>query len=142
MIDSFDSFSASLYSKLKLLCESCKKLKYCSAMRGKLWSEFHKVALCELPAMWDELFLSLGIQCEEQLLAQSTSQKLFEMVLTNYFSTNGTSATPCTEKVSLTKDELNALHYAGGFFPHALLKRYERFGNKYQHFLSAREKWL
>ena len=85
-------------------------------MRGKLWSEFHKVALCELPAMSDELFLLLGIQCEDQLLVQSTNQKLFEMVLTNHFSTNSTSVTPCTEKVSLSKDKLNALQYVVDLF--------------------------
>ena len=137
MVDNFDKFSSSLYSKLELVCDSCKVLKSYSAMRGKLWGAFHKVALCELPAIWDELFLSLGIQCKDYLLSQSTNQKLFEMMLSKHFSTNSKTVSNVTEEVILTKDELNALQYAGGFVPHALLKRYERFGKKYECFFEC-----
>ena len=82
-IDTFDKFSAGLHSKLKLVFDFCKGKSY-SAMRDNLWSEFHHLAL---PAVWGELFLSLGmLQCKDQLLLQSTNQKLFEKMLSNYFS--------------------------------------------------------
>ncbi len=138
-IDTFDKFSAGLHSKLKLVFDFCKGKSY-SAMKDNLWSEFHHLALCELPAVWGELFLSLGmLPCKDQLLLQSTNQKLFEKMLSNYFSETSKSVGKVTDypEVILTKDELNALRYVGGFVPHALLKRYERYGKKYKIFFEC-----
>lgn len=135
MMEIFDTVCASLYSKLELICDSCTGLKSCSAAKGKLWSLFHKVTLCELPDMWCELFLSLGMECDDHLLSQSTNQKLFEKVLLNHFSKASSAIeSKCVDEVSLSKDELNILRYVSGFVPHSLLKRFERSEQKYGRF--------
>lgn len=139
MMQVFDEFCATLYSKLEALCESSKTLKSYSTMRSRLWAAFHKVAICDLPPVWDNVFSSLGLQCEDKLICQSTNEKLFKMLLTNRFSklVPQEGAARSTETVVLTKDELNVLQYVGGFVPHALLKRFERHSKKYEKYFEC-----
>ena len=79
----FDEFCVSLYTKLERVCVSCKRLKSHSAMRARLWSAFHQAAVSELPSMWDTIFSSLDTPCKDQLMSQSTNEKL---ILRKYFS--------------------------------------------------------
>lgn len=76
---------------------------------------------------------------EDQLFQQSVNQKLFEMILCEHFA--ATSSKPSEHMASsteLTTDELNALQYAAGYVPHALLKKYEkRNGKKFEEFIEC-----
>lgn len=134
--ESFDKFCANLYAKLESLCDSCRDERSCSLAKGKLWCLFHMVCTCEIPEIWDNLFMELGISCEDQLLPQSVSQEIFEKVIVKHFSrlsgSPSTSTPVIQEVITLSKDELNVLQYVGGYVPHALLKRYKRFGKKYE----------
>ncbi len=51
VMEVFDEFCATLYSKLEALCEASKTVKSHSTMRGRLWAAFHKVAMCDLPGI-------------------------------------------------------------------------------------------
>ena len=141
--DAFEKFSTQLNDMLESTCQSCTRYRSHAAKRNKMWCAFHKIAVSDtgLLEIWKGLFTSLSVKCDDQLLAQSTNQKLFEMILTKHFCSyvpgeigQGTSDN-ASDEISLTKDELNALQYVGGFVPHALLKRFERnIGKKYDHF--------
>ena len=139
----FDDFSDELTASLEKICETGRSLKLYSAMRGRLWSGFHKAALSELPPVWNKLLSSLGIECKEHLLCQSVNQKLFETVMLKFFNSKSTdigllnSTRTMEEEVVLTVDEMNALRYVGGFVPYSLLKRFERHEKKYQQFFEC-----
>ena len=139
----FEDFSDELCASLEKICETGRSLKSHSAVRGRLWSGFHKATLSELPPMWKRFISSLGIECKEHLLCQSVNQKLFEMVMLKFFNSKSTvdiqNSTSTTEEVMLTKDELNALQYVGGFVPYSLLKRFERHEKKYRQFFECLE---
>ena len=141
MVAAFDNFSVELNDKIELICQSCTSYRSYAAKREKMWCAFHRIAVSELPEIWNGLFSSLGLNYDDQLLLQSTNQKLFEMSLTNHFGSYLPTEKQTTSKsneISLTKDELNALQYVGGFVPHALLKRYERnTGQKYERFFEC-----
>ncbi len=98
------------------------KSKGCTSQREIKFSEEGKFVACSISpscfvwAVWDELFSSLGMQCEDQLLLQSTNLKLFEMMLSHYFSETSKSVSKVTDnsEVILTNHELNVLRYVGG----------------------------
>ncbi len=85
-MQTFDEFSATLCSKFEKLFEASKTLKSHSTMRGRLWSAFHKVSTYDLPPIWERLYSSLGTECNDTLICQSTNQILFNMLLTKHFS--------------------------------------------------------
>ena len=83
--------------------------------------------------LWKGFLSSIEVDYDNQLLQQSVNQKVFEIILPEQFP----SLTDHSPRVQepLSKDELNALQYACGYIPHALLKRYEkRTGSKFDKF--------
>lgn len=61
------------------------------------------------------------------------------MILRQHFSAISSAVAPTPAPVvEMTTDELNALQYAAGYVPHALLKKYEkRTGQKYEAFIEC-----
>ena len=133
----FDEFCNTLYSRLQALCKASKTQKSHSTMRARLWTAFHKVAVHDLPPIWDNLFCSLGLVYKDKMICQSANQKLFEMLLTKHFNEHipqgtATAKRSAVDDVFITKNELNILQYVGGFVPHALLQKFERNSRRYE----------
>ena len=135
----FEEFSDELLGVLRGLLQPATKSCLASTRREMLWSTFHQACLLQLPMVWERLLASLGLECDDDLLQQSTNQKLLEMIIPSEFSSPSLSQSKkSTEDIQLSRDELNALRYACGYVPHALLKRYEkRTGSKYDGFIEC-----
>ena len=89
-----------------------------------------------MPGLWNHFLSAIEVDHDDQLLQQSVSQKLFEMILPEQFP-SAADQTPHVQE-PLGKDELNALRYACGYIPHALLKKYERrTGSKFDKFIEC-----
>jgi len=121
----FDEFSTNLLSLLRGLFQPANVCRSVSTKREKLWTSFHQICIRQLPEVWEQLFSSLAIEYDDDLLQQSTNQKLFEMLLSSEFSSH---SQPQAEKghgtiteVELSRDELNALRYACGYVPFRLI---------------------
>ena len=137
----FDNFSAELLGILKGLLQSTTACRSLSSKREKLWCLFHQARLLTLPEIWERLLRALDIPYDDDLLQQSANKELFEMILQAQFSVSTSSqscAATSSQSLELPSDELNALRYACGYVPYALLKRYEkRSSNKYDEFIEC-----
>ena len=137
----FDAFALDLTACLRRILETESAYRSAAARREKMWIAFHQVRLTEMPRIWEKYITSLNIQ-PDHFLQQSANQKLFEMLLSSHLYTpqSGSSqhAQPTISSDTVfSKDELNALQYACGYVPHALLKGYEkRCGEKFDQCLS------
>lgn len=68
----------------------------------------------------------------------SVTFNAFKMVITQHFSSSTARQTVHSMESSMSKDELNALQYIGGYIPHALLKKMERKAEtKYDKFIQC-----
>ena len=93
--------------------------------------------MSELPKIWSSFLSGIKVESKDQLFQQSVNQKLYEMMLQQHFSATSLTLSP-TPVTEMTTDELNALQYAAGYIPHALLKKYEkRTGQKYEEFIEC-----
>ena len=132
----FDNFSAKLLGILKGLLQSTTACRSLSAKREKLWCLFHQARLLTLPKIWEILLRALDIPYDDDLLQQSANKELFEMILQAQFSVSTSSqscAATSSQSLELPSDEFNALRYACGYVPYALLKWYEkRSSNMYE----------
>ena len=91
--------------------------------------------------MWDEFFKSVDLHDhQDKLLQESLTFKTFEMLLSDHFSSPRSSQPHASSSAeeSMSKDELNALQYIGGYIPHVLLKKYQkRSGRKFNTFIEC-----
>ena len=135
----FDAFSSKLTASLKSTFDCASSCLSFSTKRCRVWTAFHQQRIDILPEIWDELFVAMELQCDDQLLPQSVNEELFKMLLSEQFSPQQSSETAAEiGELSMSKDELNALRYAGGYVPHVLLKRFEkRVGQKYDQFVEC-----
>ena len=132
----FIEFSARLATAVRNTFRSSTTYRSSATKREKMWSAFHQLRLSELPTIWKDFLSSIEVDYDDQLLQQSVNQKLFESVLLEHFPP-AADQNPRDEE-PLGKDELNALQYACGYIPHALLKRYEkRTGSKFDKFIEC-----
>ena len=103
-------------------------------------TSFHvNLRMFELPKIWSSFLSGIKVESKDQLFQQSVNQKLYEMMLQQHFSATSLTLSPTPARVTeMTTDELNALQYAAGYIPHALLKKYEkRTGQKYEEFIEC-----
>ena len=129
VVTAFDKFSIDITSKLESICQSCSRYQSISKTKTNMWCAFHQARVEELPNMWKGLFASLHMDVTDQFLEQSVNQRLVEMIIPRHIISDQTeSATgeAKDEEIVMTKDELNALQYVGGFVPHSLLSRFEK----------------
>ena len=136
----FDAFSAELTTVLKGILQTSATYRSSAAKREAIWHAFHQARLSKLPELWDSFFSAIKIEAGDQLLQQSVNQKLFEMLLPGQcpLSSSLQHGNVQDSESPLSKDELNAMQYACGYVPHALLKRYEkRNGRKYETFIEC-----
>ena len=124
----FDAFSSELTTALRSILHTSVTYRSSAAERGAAWRTFHQVRLSKLPELWDSFLSEIKIEASDQLLQQSFNQKLFEMILPGQCSLASSlqhgNVQDCESPLS--KDELNAMQYACGYVPHALLRRYEK----------------
>ncbi len=134
----FDKFSEELTSSIYGLFDPKAKYRSAATKREKLWLAFHvKLRISELPKIWSCYLSAVKIKNEDQLFQQSVNQKLYEMILCEHFAATSSNVEP-TPTVEITVDDLNALQYAAGYVPHALLKKFEkRSGSKYESFIEC-----
>ena len=81
----FEEFSDELLGVLRGLLPPATKSCLASTRREMLWSTFHQVYLLQLPMLWERLLASLGLECDDDLLQQSTNQMLLEMIYLQSF---------------------------------------------------------
>ncbi len=112
-----------------------RKLKSHSTMRGRLWAAFHKVAMCDLPPVWDNIFSSLGLECKDKLICQSTNEKVFNMLIVsvNSYLKRAQRAQPAVEKLWFLISKCTSVRWG----PHALLKRFESHGKRYEKYFEC-----
>ena len=80
-ITAFDAFSSELTTVLRSILHTSVTYRSSTAERGAVWRIFHQVRLSKLPGLWDSFLAEIRIEASDQLLQQSVSQKLFEMIL-------------------------------------------------------------
>ena len=135
----FEDFSIELLGILNGLLQPSATYRSSSAKREKLWSNFHQMCLVGLPEIWERFLSSLAVEYDDDLLQQSVSQELFEMILPSQFShPTQLQSQVSYAAVELSEDELNALRYACGYVPYSLLRRYEKLSSdKYTKFVEC-----
>ena len=132
----FEEFSTEIVGILKdiWICSDAKLTSSCK--REKLWSFFHQACLFQLPGIWEKFLSALHINQSDDILQQSVNQKIIEMILPTQLSTSAQTKPKTT--IQLNKDELNALHYACGYVPHQLIRKYQkRVGCKCEKFVEC-----
>lgn len=132
----FDTFSEDVLRILRAPVGQCAS--YC-IKREKLWTRFHEACIMELPRLWTKLLSDIKVTVNDDLLQQSTNRKLFEMVLPSHFPCKTVQPTQnARSENNLTADELNAMQYACGYVPRALLRKYEkRTGSKFNQYVEC-----
>ena len=135
----FEDFSSELLGILNGPLQPSATYRSSSAKREKLWSNFHQMCLVGLPEIWERFLSSLAVEYDDDLLQQSVSQELFEMILPSQFShPTQLQSQVSYAAVELSEDELNALRYACGYVPYSLLRRYEKLSSdKYTKFVEC-----
>ena len=137
----FDNFSAELLDILRGLLQSTTACRSLSSKREKLWCLFHQARLLTLHEIWGRFLRALDIPYDDDLLQQSANKELFEIILQTQFSVSTcfqSCAATSIQSLEIPSDELNALRYACGYVPYALLKQYEkRSSNKYDEFIEC-----
>ena len=132
----FDAFSEEILVVLQSVTQV--SLSNNAIKREKLWSRFHQACILQLPQVWKQLLSSLQVECSDDILQQSTNRKLFEMMLPSEFSGPTMQLHHNESNIQLSSDELNALQYACGYVPRALLRRYEKqTGPKFNQFVEC-----
>ena len=119
-------FSQNLMRLLSKCFQTISKCRSTSSKRGRLWTEFHKLSIKELPHLWSNLQATLHIESKEPLFYQSVNLLIFEELLKNYFRAGDTVQRESREEIQFSKDELNAMRYACGYVALKVLKKYEK----------------
>ena len=144
--DAFDRFSERVLLFLRNRIDVVTKGLTCnSSKRTKIWSDFHQVRLDAsgiLHSEWKKLLDGINGSAElagDALLQQSIYNEVYSMLVSEYFDLHAACSTePMAVSTVLTEDELNAMRYACGYVPHALLKKYEtRCGEMYSEYVQC-----
>ncbi len=142
--DMFDQFCFLLENEIESIFLSVsKRIRSHTVKRTQLWSAFH-VKREEMSKLWINK-LKLEESSREgphvNFFIQSINQSLFGEKLKRFMTQEcplPVNGEPNDQLPKLTKDELNAMHYVGGYVPHKLLKKYEkRSGTKYSQFIEC-----
>ena len=119
-------FDSALQKELtQLIVKSTQTCKSFSKMKEMLWRDFHVVRQTRLKEMWKKFITSIGHieDCDsDPLLMQYVLEQMFEKVITSTFTvmTNESPEEP------ITANEENALRYAAGYVPRALITKLSR----------------
>jgi len=148
-VEAFDNFSERIVAYLRSrIDEVTQGLTSVSSKRTKIWSDFHQIRLDKtglLHREWKMLLDNLNENgadlANDALLQQSIFNEIYSLLVGEYFSfklhtvnSNEDKAVPPV----FTEDEMNAMRYACGYVPHALLKKYEKkCGEKYSNFVQC-----
>ncbi len=143
-VDMFDKFCSLLENEIESIFLSVpKRIRSHTVKRTQLWSAFH-VKTEEMSKLWiNELKLkeSSSEGPHVNFFIQSINQSLFGEKLKRFMAQEcplPVKGESNDQLPKLTKDELNAMQYVGGYVPHKLLKKYEkRSGTKYSQFIEC-----
>lgn len=122
----FDDFSEELISTIKTCVEVSEKCRSVATLREKAQVNFYKLRMNQIPALWAEFYIQMGINMEDLLLCQSVSQQVFDVLLIQHLSSKAPSRQPAVHAQQLDRDEDNALRYACGYVPFKLLRKYKQ----------------
>ena len=114
-----NAFESTLLSRLRDIVESSASCAKFSDRKRKMWSEFHTIRSTELKEMWCVFLRSIDIEEVDPLLMQYVFEKMFDNILQTLFSDSCSAHDPAVDE--LTASEHNALRYASGYVPHALI---------------------
>ena len=131
VLQTFDEFAANLMKTLEKVFFACvsegRPCRSKSVQKEKVWSEFHKVRIGELPKLWRDL---CGKHEElprlSPLVCQYVNQRLFASIIKSHLSQNSQSCPRSIDVPQLTTDEESIIRYAAGYVPFKLLKKYEK----------------
>lgn len=144
--EAFDKFSERVLLFLRNRIDMVTKGLTCnSSKRTKIWSDFHQIRLdtsSTIHSEWKELVEGINGSADlagDALLQQSLYNEVYSMLVSEYFNLHAACNTePMAISTVLTEDELNAMRYACGYVPHALLKKYEtRCGDVYSEYVQC-----
>ena len=146
-VEAFDSFSERIVAYLRSrIDEVTQGLASVSSKRTKIWSDFHQIRLDktgllhrEWKILLDKLNENGADLANDALLQQSIFNEIYSLLVAEYFSLHTANS---KENIAVppvfTEDEMNAMRYACGYVPHALLKKYEKkCGDKYSNFVQC-----
>ena len=117
-----ETFSRGVSEKMVEVINKSEAKKF-SNRRVKLWRQFHNIRTTKLKDLYVKFLAEVSITTgEDPLLIQYTFEKMFEETLKWQF----TSETDMERVAELTSNDHQALRYAAGFIPHALMKKISR----------------
>ena len=135
--DAFHCFATGLHSTLqsKFPVQEMRSKTKQTRLIENLWGRFHHARLLELPALWEELRAKLCCESSYTMLQQHANETLFQNMLANYLDTilvqevQAQSPLYKLQKLQITHDEDNIIHYTSGYVPYKLLKRFSCQGS-------------
>lgn len=93
----------------------------------RIWSEFHKVRMSELPKLWRDLCSKHEVLPNlSPLVCQYVNKRLYASMIKSHLCQSSQSTPSTTDVSKLTTDEESIIRYAAGNIPFKLLKRYEK----------------
>jgi hypothetical protein len=131
--DCFDSFSFVLHELLEKLIKSCMPIASAAA-RQELWGKYHSLRTSSVVEVWNKFYDDVGMEDCEVLVAQMTTDQLFNDLL-KFHCTTDTGKPATTTKNELSDLEENVIRYVSGYVPWSLIKRFQsRNERKYVEF--------
>ena len=121
------TFSNWLITSLTTIVQSVKGDAH-HLNKEKLWMKFHELTVSlEFANKWKEFTAKLDISAVPPLLYQHVTDTIFEKIIKDSFSLSvpyhTAASTPVMEeRVALTYEEENAVHYVGGYVIRELKK--------------------
>ena len=122
--DMFEDFSSQLLACLEFFVSTANKgLVGCAIKREQLiWTTFHQNRTTELAFLWKEFLLSIRLDLDA-LVFQKVNQALYEDKVKTHFAVASGSVT--SQTANLSHEEACILHYAAGYVPFIMLRKYE-----------------
>ena len=131
MLQTFDEFAANLLKILEKQFFACvsedRPCRSKSVQKEKIWSEFHKVRMSELPKLWRDICSKHDVLPNlSPLVCQYVNQRLYASIIKSHLGDSSQSTPSNNDVPKLTTDEESIIRYAAGYVPFKLLKKYEK----------------
>ena len=122
-----DCFTKRMETLLNRALSEAVAEKSLAAQREKAWANFHRLRCTEIQELWKAFLLEqLGLKDHNNLLTQTVTQEFFELTMKTYYPSQLTRSQVILPAEELSADEKNALLYACGYVPVALLRKYKK----------------
>ena len=127
----FDEFASNLLKTLEkhffAFISGGRCCRSTNVQKEKIWSEFHKLRLNELPKLWRDLSSKHDMLPNlSPLVCQYVSRRLYTNIIKSHFCESSQSIPTNSDVPELTTDEESIIRYAAGYVSFKLLKKYEK----------------